>query len=40
MAAAGQLHFQGSEGNNGWCLVAVPSSLSTSEVPVVAGGPC
>ena len=29
---------QGSEINNEWCLVAVPSYLPTSEVPVATGG--
>ena len=41
MAAAGQVCSQGSESNNGWCLVAVPSLfLQTSEVPGAVGGAC
>ena len=32
VAAARQVCSQGSENNNGWCLVAVPSSVPTSEV--------
>ena len=39
MALAWCVHSQGSE-NNKWCLVALPSSVLTSEVSGVAGGAC
>ena len=32
--------FPRSESNNGWCSVALPSSLLTSEVTRAAGGTC
>ena len=38
--AAGRVHSQGSDSNNGWCLVAVPSSVMTSEVTGATGGVC
>ena len=38
VAAAGQVHSQGSESNSGWFLVSVPSSLPTSEVTWATGG--
>ena len=40
MATAGWVFFQGSENNNGWCSVAMPSFLPTSEVTGVTGGAC
>ena len=33
-----EFHSQGSESNNSWCSVAVPSFLLISEVPEAAGG--
>ena len=43
VAAAEYVHSQGSESNNRWCSVAVPSSVPTSEVlpvqrPLVVAG--
>ena len=38
--APGWVHSQGSESNNRWLLVAVPSSLLTSEVLGASGGAC
>ena len=40
VAEAGCVHYQGSESNNGWCLVAVPSSVPNSEVTGSTGGAC
>ena len=40
VAAAGCMHFLGSESNNRWCLVAMPSSLVPSEVVGAASGNC
>ena len=37
MAVAAHVHSQGSESNNGWYLVAVPSSVLTSEVTGAIG---
>ena len=31
------MHSQGSESNNGWCSVALPSSVPTSEVTGAVG---
>ena len=38
VAATGCVNFQGSESNNRWCSVAVPSSMVPSEVIWVASG--
>ena len=38
MTAAGHVHSQGSESNNGWCSDAGPSSVLTSEVTWAMGG--
>ena len=40
MAAAGCVCSQGSESNNRWYLVAVPSSLLTSKMTGAVGGAC
>ena len=40
VAAAGWVCSQGSESNNGWCLVAVSSFLLTSEVTGATDGAC
>ena len=37
-AVAEHVHSQGSESNNGWCLVAVPFYVPTSEVTGAAEG--
>ena len=37
VAAAGHVHFQGSESNHRWHTVVVPSSVLTSEVTESAG---
>ena len=39
VAASGHVHSQGSESNNGWCLVSVPSVLMP-EITGAAGGAC
>ena len=38
VAPVGQVCSQQSESNNGWCSVAVPSFLPTSEVTEAVGG--
>ena len=40
MAVAECVHSQGSESNNQWCLVAVPSSVPTLEVTGSVGSGC
>ena len=40
MEAAGQVYSQGSENNNRWYSVAVPSFLSNSEVTGATGKAC
>ena len=38
VTAAGHVHSQWSESNNGWCSDAGPSSVLTSEVTWAMGG--
>ena len=40
VATAGHVHSQGSDSNNGWCLVAVPFCVPVSEVIGVTGSAC
>ena len=40
VAAAGQVCSQGSENNNGWCLVVIPSFLLIYEVTGATVGAC
>ena len=40
VAAAGRVYSQGSESNNRWCSVTVPSSVVPSEVVGVTSGSC
>ena len=40
VAVSGHVHSQGSESKNGWCSIAVPSSVLTSEVTGASVGIC